>query len=99
MNITEATESYETWLGRRIPVVASQLRAKHALMRQDPFAFLRGTFYRWMQVWPERCAELDQAPRVLGAGDLHIENFGTWRDAKGRLAWGVNDVDVLQGHK
>ena len=26
-------------------------------------------------------------------GDLHIENFGTWRDAEGRLVWGVNDVD------
>jgi hypothetical protein len=26
-------------------------------------------------------------------GDLHIENFGTWRDAEGRLIWGVNDFD------
>ena len=33
------------------------------------------------------------APRVLSVGDLHLENFGTWRDADGRLAWGVNDFD------
>jgi hypothetical protein len=26
-------------------------------------------------------------------GDLHIENYGTWRDQDGRLAWGVNDFD------
>ena len=26
-------------------------------------------------------------------GDLHVENFGTWRDAEGRLVWGVNDFD------
>jgi len=26
-------------------------------------------------------------------GDLHIANFGTWRDAEGRLVWGVNDLD------
>ncbi|MDP2998048.1 MAG: DUF2252 family protein [Bryobacterales bacterium] len=26
-------------------------------------------------------------------GDLHVENFGTWRDAEGRLIWGVNDFD------
>ena len=26
-------------------------------------------------------------------GDLHAENFGTWRDAEGRLIWGVNDFD------
>ena len=26
-------------------------------------------------------------------GDIHIENYGTWRDVDGRLAWGVNDFD------
>jgi hypothetical protein len=30
---------------------------------------------------------------VLAVGDLHLENFGTWRDADGRLVWGVNDFD------
>jgi Uncharacterized protein conserved in bacteria (DUF2252) len=35
------------------------------------------------------------APKVLGVGDLHIENFGTWRDEEGRLIWGVNDLDEV----
>ena len=26
-------------------------------------------------------------------GDIHLENYGTWRDADGRLVWGVNDFD------
>jgi hypothetical protein len=26
-------------------------------------------------------------PRVLGVGDIHLENFGTWRDAEGRMVW------------
>jgi hypothetical protein len=30
---------------------------------------------------------------VLGVGDLHVENFGTWRDSEGRLIWGINDFD------
>ena len=30
---------------------------------------------------------------MLAVGDLHAENFGIWRDAEGRLAWGVNDFD------
>jgi uncharacterized protein DUF2252 len=30
---------------------------------------------------------------VLGVGDLHVENFGTWRDGEGRLIWGINDFD------
>ncbi len=32
---------------------------------------------------------------MLAVGDLHIENFGTWRDAEGRLIWGVNDFDEV----
>jgi hypothetical protein len=62
-------------------------------MCESAFVFLRGTFYRWMQLWPRHCAELDEAPAVIGVGDLHLENFGTWRDEDSRLVWGVNDVD------
>lgn len=32
-------------------------------------------------------------PRTLCVGDIHLENFGTWRDADARLVWGVNDFD------
>jgi uncharacterized protein (DUF2252 family) len=62
-------------------------------MAEAAFPFLRATFYRWMQIWPEVCPDLAKAPHVLGIGDLHVENFGTWRDAEGRLVWGVNDFD------
>jgi hypothetical protein len=93
MDIHQATRSYETWVRKHIPVRAKDLELKHTRMRESPFVFLRGTFYRWLQCWPEQCAELTDAPRVLAVGDLHIENFGTWRDAEGRLVWGVNDVD------
>ena len=62
-------------------------------MRESAFVFLRATFFRWMQLWPKRCPEPDDAPTVAGVGDLHLENFGTWRDEEGRLVWGVNDVD------
>src|SRR5262249_48371096 len=54
---------------------------------------LRGTFYRWMQRWPEICAKLTSAPVIPSVGDLHVSNFGTWRDTEGRLIWGINDVD------
>jgi hypothetical protein len=30
---------------------------------------------------------------VLGVGDIHLENYGMWRDDDGRLVWGVNDFD------
>ena len=57
--------------------------------------FLRATFYRWSQIWPEVCPECANAPAILAVGDLHVENFGTWRDAEGRLVWGINDFDEV----
>ncbi len=93
MNIQTATAQYESWLSRHIPLIETDLNAKHAVMAQDVYSFLRATFYRWVQRWPQVCPETVDAPQVLAVGDLHVENFGTWRDAEGRLAWGINDFD------
>ena len=93
MNIFKATADFEQWLAKRLPIVRQDVALKHALMAQNPFSFFRATFYRWLQHWPEACEKLAKAPAVLGVGDLHIENFGTWRDTEGRLIWGVNDLD------
>jgi hypothetical protein len=95
MNIIKATKAYEAWLCQRIPLLDADLRLKHQRMAQSPFPFLRATFYRWVQLWPQVCPELATAPAVLGVGDLHVENFGTWRDSEGRLIWGVNDFDEV----
>jgi hypothetical protein len=95
MDIHEATRSYEDWLAQHTPVVGRALARKHALMadRWSVFPFLRGTFYRWLQRFPKVCPDLAGTPRLLAVGDLHAANFGVWRDAEGRLAWGVNDFD------
>lgn len=93
MNIKKATQKYEQWLGKRLTLLEADLALKHQRMSEVPFAFLRATFYRWAQVWRAICPDLVSAPRVLAVGDLHVENFGTWRDVEGRLIWGVNDFD------
>jgi hypothetical protein len=93
MDIRKATRKYEGWLGKQIPLIQEDLDRKHSAMTKDVFSFFRATFYRWMQLWPEVCRFCDDAPQLLGVGDLHIENFGTWRDVEGRLVWGVNDFD------
>jgi Uncharacterized protein conserved in bacteria (DUF2252) len=74
-------------------VIQSDLQSKHKQMKESPFYFLRGTFYRWAQLWPSVCSDLCNAPRVLAVGDLHVNSFGTWRDSEGRLCWGVDDFD------
>jgi hypothetical protein len=92
-NIRQTTREYETWLGRHLRILQGDLRLKHRLMAQDPFSFLRAAFYRWAQLFPALSPKTDKAPVVLAVGDLHAANFGTWRDAEGRLIWGINDFD------
>jgi hypothetical protein len=93
MNIQQATTSYERWMRSHITVIESGLKSKHEQMKSDLFMFLRGTFFRWTQLWPEICPDLNHAPKVISVGDLHVNSYGTWRDAEGRMAWGVDDFD------
>ena len=93
MGIRKATEKYEAWLSRQISIVETDRQLKRQRMAEGPFPFLRATFYRWAQIWPVICTDLAAAPSILAVGDLHVENFGTWRDAEGRLIWGINDFD------
>jgi hypothetical protein len=95
MTIKKATKSYEKWLGDQMPLIAADLEFKHEQMAASSFQFFRATYYRWAQIWSEACEKVADAPEVLAVGDLHIENFGTWRDAEGRLVWGVNDFDEV----
>jgi Uncharacterized protein conserved in bacteria (DUF2252) len=93
MHIVKSTNKYEEWLRRRLSINEEDVQYKHERMADSPFEFMRATFYRWMQLWPEYCKELVSAPEVLTVGDLHTDNFGTWRDIEGRLVWGINDFD------
>lgn len=93
MKIVKATQRYEAWLARHLRILPKDLESKHQAMRAQPFPFLRATYYRWAQIWPDLCPSAARAPKVLAVGDLHVENFGTWRDVEGRLIWGINDFD------
>jgi len=94
-SIHRSARDYELWLGRALhgELVEKDLEKKHKKMREDPFVFLRATYWRWAEVIFDVCPELREAPRALAVGDIHLENFGTWRDVEGRLVWGVNDFD------
>jgi len=93
-NIVDSTKCYDAWLKKQLKadLVQKDLREKHKKMAQEPFLFLRATYWRWAETMLEVCPEL-AGPQVLAVGDIHLENFGTWRDADGRLIWGVNDFD------
>jgi hypothetical protein len=93
MKIIRATREYESWLRRELDVFERDLELKAEKLAADPFTFLRGTFYRWMQTFPETCKKAWRAPVVLSVGDLHAANFGTWHDLTEELVWGINDFD------
>jgi hypothetical protein len=95
LDIGLSIRRYEDWLARELgdELVKRDLGRKHDAMRSGAFPFLRATFWRWAETVLELCPELADAPSVLAVGDIHLENFGTWRDADGRLIWGINDYD------
>jgi hypothetical protein len=94
-DIRLSTARYEDWLRAQLgaDLVEADLARKHDKMRQDAFSFLRATYWRWAETVLAVCPDAADAPSVLAVGDIHLENFGTWRDDDGRLAWGVNDFD------
>lgn len=76
--------------GRRADVLAH----KYALMRASALAFLRGTAHLYAQDWSSYApAELKASPVTWLCGDAHIENFGTYRAARGLVVFDVNDFD------
>ena len=93
--IQQSTRAYEAWLKRELrgDIVRVDLASKHKKMRDSAFVFFRATYWRWAETILEICPDLGGVPAVLAVGDIHLENYGTWRDAEGRLAWGVNDFD------
>jgi uncharacterized protein (DUF2252 family) len=69
-----------------------RLALKYKAMRRDPFAFLRGTAHLFYQDWPAR-SPLDRSPLAWACGDLHLENFGSYKGENGLAYYDVNDFD------
>src|ERR1700730_2907422 len=95
MKMVKATEKYEAWLADQVPINQAGLDEKREYMAGEIFPFMRAKYYRWIQIWFEEkdFKKLNEAPTVLSVGDLHTDNFGSWRDVEGRLVWGINDFD------
>lgn len=69
-----------------------RLKRKFALLRGDPFAFFRGTCHLFYATLP-RAALPANSPRVLACGDLHLENFGTYKGDNRLVYFDLNDFD------
>ena len=69
-----------------------RLRLKYQAMCENAFAFLRGTCHLFYQDWPTS-TPLNDAPSTWICGDLHMENFGTYKGEDRRAYFDINDFD------
>jgi uncharacterized protein (DUF2252 family) len=67
-------------------------QSKYEKMKKDPFSFFRGSCHLFHEDWPMG-AEIDRAPQLFICGDLHLENFGTYKGADRQVYFGINDFD------
>ena len=69
-----------------------RLQMKLSAMQADPFVFLRGTCHLFYQDWHTALNKLD-SPKVWVCGDLHLENFGSFKAENGLAYFDLNDFD------
>ncbi|WP_144148620.1 DUF2252 domain-containing protein [Paraburkholderia sp. BCC1884] len=69
-----------------------RLAMKYKAMRSSPFVFLRGTCHLFYERLPQDKV-LDEAPPVWICGDMHLENFGSYKGDNRLVYFDNNDFD------
>jgi uncharacterized protein (DUF2252 family) len=69
-----------------------RLRMKYDAMRTSPFAFLRGTCHLFYERLPGSRL-LEKAPAAWLCGDLHLQNFGSYKGDDRLVYFDINDFD------
>jgi uncharacterized protein (DUF2252 family) len=68
------------------------LQLKYRAMRSSAFTFLRGTCHLFYDRLP-RSGVFKSAPAVWVCGDLHLENFGSYKGDNRLVYFDINDFD------
>lgn len=70
------------------PYPASRLGLKYSAMAASPFGFLRGTCHLFYEL-----TDQIPAPLTWSCGDLHLQNFGTYKGDDRTVYFDINDFD------
>ncbi len=73
----------------RIP---EMLKMKYKNMRQNSFVFYRGSCHLFYEDLPE-VSQLNNSPLAWLCGDLHLENFGSYKADNRLVYFDINDFD------
>jgi uncharacterized protein (DUF2252 family) len=68
------------------------LERKYEKMQEDASAFFRGTCHLFYEDWPTH-TPFNAAPLTWICGDLHLENFGTYKGDDRLTYFDINDFD------
>ncbi|NOS54910.1 MAG: DUF2252 family protein [Cyclobacteriaceae bacterium] len=71
------------------------LKRKYALMAIDPFTFYRATCFLFYEDLAKNPI-INRGPLAWICGDLHLENFGSYRATNGLVYFDINDFDEAQ---
>jgi uncharacterized protein (DUF2252 family) len=69
-----------------------RLTLKYQKMRASPFAFLRGTCHLFYDRLAQT-SDLEKSPSVWVCGDMHLENFGSYKGDNRLVYFDLNDFD------
>ena len=83
-------ERIDAYNGGRDP---ARLARKYSAMRTDPFVFFRGSAHLFWEDWARDAGPLADAPAAWACGDLHLENFASFRGDNGLVYFDLNDFD------
>jgi uncharacterized protein (DUF2252 family) len=91
MNIMELTPISERVLAFNQNRDTATIPLKYALMRESSFRFLRGTCHLFYEQADK--ALLPGSPAAWLCGDLHLENFGSFKGSDKQVYFDINDFD------
>jgi uncharacterized protein (DUF2252 family) len=69
-----------------------RLAMKYRLLRDNPFSFFRGTCHLFYDRLADSGFDVD-APSAWCCGDLHLENFGSYKGDNRLVYFDINDFD------
>src|SRR5579863_614553 len=87
--MADVVKRIQTFNKGRLP---DMLDLKYQAMRTNVFAFYRGTCHLFYQDWPTD-TPLNHAPATWICGDLHLENFGSYKGDNRLVYFDMNDFD------
>ncbi len=86
LSVSQRVANYNA--GRDLELLA----LKYKLIRDNVFSFYRGTCHLFYEDWPAE-SSLNHVPQAWICGDLHLENFGSYKGGNRLTYFDLNDCD------